>query len=329
MLRIFRAYLLKIYKQVFKILSVITPKNKKLIVFESFLGKSFSDNPRAIYEQLLKSNANYKLVWSTERKNANFYKQNHIKYAIRFSLKWMLLMVRAKYWVTNSRLPLWLPKSKNTIYVQTWHGTPLKRLGIDIDEVHMPGTNTEKYKKNFSFEASKWDYLISPNAYSTKIFKRAFNFNKKIIETGYPRNDFIINNCNKETINKLKLELKLPKNKKIILYAPTWRDNQFYTKGKYKFELQLDLKKLKLKLGNDYIILLRLHYLVAENLDLTGYEDFIYDFSNHDDIRELYLLADMLITDYSSVFFDYANLKRPILFYVYDLEEYRDKLSGL
>lgn len=328
MRKVIKSVLLKVYKQVFKILSIIIPKNKNLIMFESFLGKSYSDNPRAIYEYLLNFDKNYKLVWSTESKNANFYKEKNIKYAERFSIKWMFLMTRAKYWVTNSRLPLWIPKPKGTIYIQTWHGTPLKRLGVDIKEVQMPGTNTEKYKRNFVFEASKWDYLISPNAYSTEIFRRAFHFNKHMIESGYPRNDFIINNNNKNMIDKIKSQLNLPKNKKAILYAPTWRDNQFYAKGQYKFNLRFNLEKLKSELENDYIILLRLHYLVSENLDLSGYEGFIYDFSNHEDIRELYLVADMLITDYSSVFFDYANLKRPMLFYVYDIEEYRDKLRG-
>src|SRR5699024_10375081 len=130
------------------------------------------------------------------------------------------------------------------------------------------------------------------------------------------------------TISQIKKASNLPVDKKVVLYAPTWRDNQFYTKGKYKFDLQMDLGRLKKELGNDYIIVLRLHYLVAENLDLTGYENFVYDFSYHEDIRELYLIADMLITDYSSVFFDYANLRRPMLFYVYDIEDYRDNLRG-
>ncbi|ADP34857.1 CDP-glycerol--glycerophosphate glycerophosphotransferase [Bacillus atrophaeus] len=85
-------------------------------------------------------------------------------------------MATAKYWITNSRLPLWLPKPKNTLSIQTWHGTPLKKISNDMDEVHMPDTSTNKYKPNFLKEARKWDYLISPNSYSTEIFKRAFNF---------------------------------------------------------------------------------------------------------------------------------------------------------
>lgn len=114
----------------------------------------------------------------------------------------------------------------------------------------------------------------------------------------------------------------------MILYAPTWRDDQFYQVGKYKFDLALDLGKLKEQLKDDYVILLRMHYLIAENLDLSNFEGFAYDVSDYEDIRDLYLISDLLITDYSSVFFDYANLKRPIIFFVYDINSYRDKLRG-
>lgn len=149
-----------------------------------------------------------------------------------------------------------------------------------------------------------------------------------MIESGYPRNDFLIYANNDKAITEIKKKCQLPMDKKIILYAPTWRDNQFYRKGKYRFDLELDLDLLKEELGDDYIVLLRLHYLVAENLDLSDYAGFAYNFSDHEDIRELYLISDVLITDYSSVFFDYANLKRPMIFFVYDLDEYRDRLRG-
>lgn len=305
------------------------PANKKLIIFESFHGKQYSDNPRAIYEYMKKHHPDYVLYWSVDRRYVNIFKDRDIKYAKRFSLKWVYIMARAKYWVINTRLPLWIPKPKRTIYLQTWHGTPLKRLGVDIEEVHMPGTNTEIYKRNFLFEASKWDYLISPNEYSSKIFRRAFGFNKTMIESGYPRNDFLVQNKNdQETIQAIKKKCGIPNDKKVILYAPTWRDNQYYAKGKYKFKLEFDLELMKEELSDEYVILLRLHYLVAENLDLSGYDDFIFDLSRHEDIRDLYLISDILITDYSSVFFDYANLKRPMLFFVYDIEDYRDYLRG-
>lgn len=306
----------------------ILPKDKHLIIFESFLGKQYSDSPRAIYEYMVVNYPDYKMYWSADRKNIRQFKQSDVRVIRRFSIKWLFLMNRAKYWVTNSRLPLWIPKPRKTIYLQTWHGTPLKRLAADMDEVHMPGTDTEQYKQNFTKEAQKWDYLISPNAYSSEIFKRAFRFDKTMIESGYPRNDFLINANDAATIAEIKRKCQLPADKKIILYAPTWRDNHFYGRGKYKFDIQMDLDQMKNELGDDYIIVLRLHYLIAENIDLSAYEGFVYDFSVHEDIRELYLIADLLITDYSSVFFDYANLKRPMLFYVHDIDDYRDNLRG-
>lgn len=318
----------KLYKFTFNFLGKVLPKDPKLIIFESFLGKQYSDNPRAIYEYMCKNRSGYKMYWSVDKRHSKALVGRDIQKVYRFSLKWLLLMTRAGYWVSNSRLPLWIPKPRYTTYLQTWHGTPLKRLAMDMDEVHMPGTNTVQYKQNFLKSTSKWDYLVSPNAYSTEIFRRAFAFDKTIIESGYPRNDFLLNCNNQDIISKIKNECDLPLDKKVILYAPTWRDNQFYAKGEYKFDLHLDLEKLRKELNHDFIIILRLHYLVAENLDLKGYEGFIYDFSYHEDIRELYLIADLLITDYSSVFFDYANLKRPMLFYVYDIDDYRDKLRG-
>lgn len=316
-----------LYKKLFTLVGKF-PADQKLVVFESFLGKQYSCNPRAIYEYMLEHKPEYKMYWSVDKRFNQQFEDLNIPYINRFSIKWLFVMARAKYWVTNSRMPLWIPKPKHTTYLQTWHGTPLKKLAMDMDEVHMPGTNTEKYKRNFYTESRNWDYLISPNAYSSEIFKRAFQFEKKMIESGYPRND-ILHADNKQLLaHQIKIKLGLPADKKIILYAPTWRDNQYYSKGKYKFDLELDLKRMQQEFGEDYIILLRMHYLVAENLDLSAYQGFAYDFSYHGDIKELYLISDLLITDYSSVFFDYANLKRPIIFFVYDIESYRDELRG-
>ncbi len=317
----------RIYQMLFWIMTKLPP-NKKLAVFESFLGKQYSDNPRAIYEYMKEQDMDYTFYWSVDKRNEHLFEGRGLNTVRRLSLRWLMIMPRAKYWITNSRLPLWIPKPRHTTYIQTWHGTPLKKLAADMKEVHMPGTTTEKYKRNFTEEAAKWDYLVSPNEYSTEIFRRAFRFNKTVIESGYPRNDYLYHANNVETMRALKQKYHLPLDKKIVLYAPTWRDNQFHKKGRYKFDNPLDLSKMKENLDSEYILLLRMHYLVAENLDLSAYKGFAYDFSMHEDIRELYLLADILVTDYSSVFFDYANLHRPIIFYVYDIDEYRDKLRG-
>lgn len=315
------------YKCLFQIVSLL-PKKKNLIIFESFLGKQYSCNPRAIYEYLLEKYPEYEMVWSVDSRFEKSFLEKGVPFAKRFSVKWLYLMARARFWVMNSRMPLWIPKPKGTIYLQTWHGTPLKKLAFDMKEVHMPGVSTEQYKKEFYQESRYWDYLISPNRYSTEIFKRAFRFEKKMIESGYPRNDIFYQPNRDEVANAFKKEHQLPEDKKVILYAPTWRDHQYLASGKYKHDLHLDLNMLKMELGNEYIIILRMHYLVAENFKLDAFKGFAYDFSKHEDIRELYLISDLLITDYSSVFFDYANLKRPMIFFTYDLEEYKGEIRG-
>jgi len=314
-----------IYRIAFRVASLL-PQNENTIVFESFLGNQYSDNPKAIFLYIKENHPEFKLYWSLNKEVIPSFLNEDIQIIKRLSLKWVLTMARAKYWVTNTRLPLWIPKRTNTVYLQTWHGTPLKKLGVDIEEVRMPGTTTEKYRRNFINEAVKWDYLVSPNPYSTEIFKRAFQFQGKVIESGYPRNDVLQKRLiSREDILK---EMNLPLNKKIILYAPTWRDNQFYTVGRYKLNLHLDLELFKKEFGDNFIILLRSHYLISENINIENYSGFVYDFSSYKDISDLYLVSDVLITDYSSVFFDYAILGRPILFFVYDIEEYRDQLRG-
>ncbi|QST03108.1 CDP-glycerol glycerophosphotransferase family protein (plasmid) [Pontibacillus sp. ALD_SL1] len=315
-----------VFKKGFSMLQRL-PK-QKLVMFESFNGRQYSDSPRAIYEYMKKNHSNYKLVWSADRRFQEVFKEKGVPYAKRFSLKWLFLMPRAKYWVTNSRFPLWFPKDERTVYLQTWHGTPLKKLGIDIDEVHMPGTTTEKYKQNFLKESSKWDYLISPNPYSSSIFKRAFGFNGAMLETGYPRNDDLIHRNTERDILEIKEKLGIDPNKRVLLYAPTWRDNEYFSQGRYKFSSTLNLQKMKEACGENTVLLLRAHYLVADSIDLRGLEGFVKDLSSYEDIKDLYLVADVLLTDYSSVFFDYALLNRPILFFVPDLDHYRDTLRG-
>ena len=216
-------------------------------------------------------------------------------------------------------------KREGNVFLQTWHGTPLKKLVFDIEDIN---SATPKYKQQVYKQSRAWDYLIAANAFSSETFKRCFLFDKTILNTGYPRNDILHWDNKDEIAARIRERLGIPKDKKTVLYAPTWRDDEYYTKGQYKFSLKLDLNLMKEQLGDEYVILLRTHYFIADSLDVTGLEDFAYNLSKYDDISELYLISDYLITDYSSVFFDYANLKRPMLFYTYDLEKYRDVLRG-
>lgn len=317
---------LLLFKTIFKFVGFF-PKKKYLMMFESFHGRQYSDSPRAIYEYMLQNYPEYELIWSIDRRSKKLFDSNNIPYIQRFTFKWFITMPRARFWINNVRLPQWMPRSSGTIYVQTWHGTPLKKLGLDIEEVHMPDITTGVYRQNIISESKNWSYLVSPNKYSSEIFRSAFGFTGEIIESGYPRND-ILYNVEVNKVNEIRKRLEIPLGKKVILYAPTWRDDNFFGAGQYKFTYQFELNKMRERFGDEFVLLTRMHYLVAENFDFAAYGDFVKDVSSYPDISELYLVSDMLITDYSSVFFDFANLKRPIIFYMYDLKDYRDRLRG-
>ncbi|NLL73009.1 MAG: bifunctional glycosyltransferase family 2 protein/CDP-glycerol:glycerophosphate glycerophosphotransferase [Clostridiales bacterium] len=300
------------------------PVKKNYILFESFFGKSYSDSPKYIYEYISANYpGKYKCIWVIDRKSTRIpFRHKKIK---RFSLLYYYYLARSGYIVFNSRQPVWVVKREGNVFLQTWHGTPLKKLVFDVEDIN---SATPKYKQQVYKQSRLWDYLIAANAFSSETFKRCFLYDKTMLETGYPRND-ILHSPDKDQITAIiRKRLNVPKGKKVILYAPTWRDDEFYEKGKYKFQLQLDLELMRQELGHEYVLLLRTHYFIADSIDVSSLSGFAINVSKYNDISELYLISDILITDYSSVFYDFANLKRPMLFYTYDLEKYRDVLRG-
>lgn len=314
---------------VYKTFTLVFPIKQDVIIFESNLGRNYTGNPRYIYEEMVSQGLDkkYHCYFILEDMNTKIPGQvNKVK---RTRLKYFYIMSRARFLVCDSRLPAFFIKRKGMTYIQTWHGTPLKKLALDMEDVSMAGeSDIETYKKNFYLNAQTWDYLISQNNFSSNIFRRAFGFTKEMLEIGYPRNDILINHNNTKDIDSLKERFGLPSNKQIVLYAPTWRDNEFYEQGKYKFNPKIDFDLLQKELGEDYVFIVKYHYLVKDNINWDAYKGFIYDFDMEYDIAELYLVSDILITDYSSVMFDYSLLKRPMFFYAYDLENYKNNLRG-
>ncbi len=300
---------------------------KELVFFESFNGDLYGDSPRYIYEYYIENNpAKRRFVWSIKKEgraaipgSCGFVKPGTLRY--------MLALARAGILVSNMRQPSWYVKRKGQFFFETWHGTPLKRLVFDMDEVY---TASPGYKKIFYDQSRKWDYLLSGNPYSTDIFEHAFMMPKeKIAQLGYPRNDRLkAAGDPQKTKEELRKKLGLPVDKKIVLYAPTWRDNKFKGSGDYEMKLPFERgfgEKLK-----DCFFILRLHYFVSGTDGLKdAFGGNAVDMSAYDDINDLYLASDMLVTDYSSVFFDYAILGRPIVFYAYDGDEYAGELRGL
>lgn len=309
-----------------------TKVDNKSIIFESFMGRQYSCSPKAIYLELINNSKykDYRFIWAfnkpsdfeflTNNKNTIIVKYGSKRYYKEYS--------RCKYWVTNSRISKVIIRKKEQVYIQCWHGTPLKKLGFDIEVTGGNAMNSIKdIQRKYLTDSKKYSYMVSPSRFCTEKFTSAFRLKDSSIikEVGYPRNDFLIN-YKKTDVNRVKKELKIPKDKKVILYAPTWRDNQHEAGLGYTYSLNIDFDKLKKEFGKEYIILFRTHYFVANSIDLKKYKDFVINVSDYGDVNDLYIVSDILITDYSSVFFDFANLKRPIIFYMYDYEEYKNKL---
>lgn len=311
------------------------PVDERMILFESYLGRQYACSPRALYEELMRSGRGkeFRIVWAfeaPERYQGSVRGTNVL--LVRYgSREHMQAYARAKYWITNYRIPVHVRKKRGQVYVQTWHGTPLKKIGCDtVNHLEIKAANrrTHGYYRR---DGRQIDHLISPSAFYTEKVASAFAMDHadgRALELGYPRNDCLFT-FTKKDVAALKETLHIPLDKKVILYAPTWRDDQHQAGVGYTYRMGLDMERLKESLGPDHVILFRAHYMIRRLFDFREFEGFLYDVSDYDEIGHLYIVSDLLVTDYSSVFFDFANLKRPILFYMYDHQEYKERLRDL
>lgn len=319
----------------YKLIYRFIPSDPNTILFISFHGRGYSDNPKALYEYLKHNSTyrNYTFVWAIKHHKKKKIDIPGAKVIEYFSIPYFFYLARSRFWIVNCKLPLYVLKKKEQIYLQTWHGTPLKRLAHDIlvpegTTFYRSHMSEEDMKKTYDNDVAKYTYMISPNQFCTEVFQSAFQIDReRLIETGYPRNDYL-SNVTATEVKEIKQRLHLPMDKKIILYAPTWRDNQFSASG-YTFALKVDFLAWKELLGEEYIVLFKPHYLITSTYaHEKELENFVYDMDAMFDISDLYVISDILVTDYSSVFFDFAILKRPIYFYMYDIDEYGEELRG-
>ena len=301
--------------------------DENIIFFEANLGKNYTGNPKYLYEYMIRDDKykDFKFVWSYPNDKDAKIPGDPITVE-RGTEDYYYYLAKAKYWVNNILFPV-KEKRHNTVYLQTWHGTPLKKLGFDIE---CEGPEKQAFG-NLYKESQNWDYFLTDNDYGEEKLVNAFRFKKKVIKKGYPINDiYYVDELKNRAIEKLHKEYPVTAEKKVILYAPTWRDLQGdYVRG-YDFELPFDVGELYDKFGDEYVILVKLHHLIADSLEIDDkYKDFLLNVSDKEDIMELLCVTDVLITDYSSVFYDFASAKKPMLFYMYDLDEYINETRGL
>lgn len=313
-------FIYTIYYYVFgfmvRFLKLFIRVNPRKILFMSFGGKSFSDSPQKMYDYLKKHNdERLELVWAFENPERIKEISDHEKVKVD-TVKFYLTALSAKAWVTNSSIERGLKfKNKKTFYFDTWHGTPIKKMGSDILE-------NKSFSSKGGFE--QVDGFVVQSNYEANVFSRVFNIEqKKMLKFGLPRNDELVNEqTNREKTRK---KFNLLSTDKVILYAPTFREFNHNSIHQITSDAEILMKSLAKKLPTNYKILVRAHYEVDIIKGSLKNSDRLINVSSYANINDLIDASDMLISDYSSVIFDYALTQKPIFVFSYDFDEYSEK----
>ena len=288
------------------------------IVYNSFHGR-YSDNPRAIFERLVdRPGLNH--VWLAHREHRAGFSGSAATVDID-SPQAQLALESADLVIANTHTEVEWDKPGTTTYVQTWHGTPLKRIHRDV--LFAPPGRLDRLDRDIE----KWDLLLSPNETSTPRLRKAFGFDAEVLESGYPRNDLLSSPRAADVRERVREELGLPRDATTVLYAPTWRDTEIFTEEPSEVPLALDTASFAAALGDAHVVLVRTHSMTDGRSRVADTEH-VRDVSSYPDVRDLYLAADVLVTDYSSAMFDFAITGRPMVFYAYDLDQFRDSIRG-
>ena len=291
---------------VFRLWGLFIKTDNNLVLFVSFMGKSFNDSPKSIYDYMQDNSeySKYRCIWAFEDP-AKFPDLKTVKIDTPAYFKTAL---KAKYWITNTNIERGLRfKKKGQKYLNTWHGIALKYIGNDV-----AGRN------DFNFDTV--DHLCVCGDYDEKVYKTAFRAKESsYLRCGLPRNEELWNIKEKRK-DDIRKKLNIPTDKKVILYAPTWRES---TDGGKSYEIKppIHFELWKKELGDKYVVLFRAHHQTTKVLGVQ-YDDFVREASSYPAVNDLMIAADILITDYSAIAFDYSILCRPIFCYAYDYDTY-------
>jgi CDP-glycerol glycerophosphotransferase len=291
------------------------PIDPDLAVFASYWYRGYSCNPRAIYEKARELVPGMRGVWVVKRDAVDSLPAG-VDHVVSGTREYYETIARARYLVNNVNFPNHLVKRKGSVHVMTHHGTPLKRMGLD--QRHSPGSAERIDFAALLRRCARWDYSVSSNALSTLVWERVYPLRYESLEVGYPRND-VLATAGDDEMRRARAELGIDPGQVAVLYAPTHRE---YQEG---FEPTFDLGAVADALGPGFVLLARLHYFyesdpVLRELHAAGR---VRDVAAHPSIEELCLAADVLVTDYSSIMFDYAVLDRPIVVHAPDWDVYR------
>ena len=293
-----------------------TPIQNNRIVFDSYNGRGYSDSPKAICEVLLHSGEDLDLVWLCRDEEAEKTLPEGVRAVPNHGMKKLKALASAKVWVDNCRKYENI-KRKGQIYLQTWHGFTLKKLEQDVESKLDPA-----YVKACKTDSAQCDAFISGSGFMTKLYREKFWYKGAVLNTGTPRNDIFYRN-HAEFRQKVCKALGLPEDRKLALYAPTFRDD--HSTDAYRLDAEMVRRKCEENFKGEWSVLIRLHpNVAAQSADLFAYDgDRLVDATAYPDMQELLCAAGLLITDYSSSMFDYALTGKPIVQFATDIEAYQ------
>ena len=292
------------------------PLDAKKIVVSNYQGRGYGDNPKYIIEELLNEKKQLDIIWIVNNQNEALSLPKGVTSCIKDSVKSIYHLSTAKVWIDNCRKGFTMYKRKKQFYIQTWHGFALKRIEKDVEDYL-----SDNYVKFSKYDSKMTDVIISDSTHMTNIYRNSFWYDGKILEIGSPRNDIITENS-RNIREKVCDSLNILKEKKLVLYAPTFRNDQSiraYT---------IDYSRLKLncekRFGGNFSVLIRLHPNIANNAKLINYDDVDYiNATYYPDMQELLVAADIVVSDYSSLMVDFALSKKPCFQFAVDIDEYK------
>jgi CDP-glycerol glycerophosphotransferase len=298
--------------------NMLPVKRNKIFLF-SFYGSQYGCNPKYITEYIYENYPadKFDVVWAFTNLDSKVDVAGVRKVKV-MSLKYFYELCTSKIIITNFRTTDLFIKRKNQHYIQTWHSSlRLKRIEKDAED-SLPQHYVQMAKK----DSLKCDLLLSGSRFGTEILKRSFWYDGEIFEHGIPRNDLLFQS-NSHKRNQIKQRLNIQYESKVLLYAPTFRKGN--NLDVYDLDYSQVVEKLKTKFGGDWIVLVRLHPLLLMKSSQLVYGEKVIDVTTYDDVQELLLITDTLISDYSSLIFDFSITKRPCFLYVPDVIEYTSK----
>lgn len=314
----FKYLIFIIYSSMLRIIYLfffLFPVKKKKVCVRNYEGKGYGDNPKYIVKALLDKVDDIEVIWLVKEINEKKEKKN-IKFVRINSLRSFYHMSTSKIWIANTRIPIYIKKKSSQTYIQTWHGG----LGMKQIERQVEDKLSKNYIETAKNDSKNIDYLISNSIYRTELYKNYFWYSGSILEIGLPRNDLLM----KENYRNPKIYeyLGLSNDVKLLIYAPTFRKN--HDLHYYQLDFKHLIQSLHDKFKGDWKVLIRLHPIIAHySYELTKDNQNVIDVSDYDDVYEILSVCDAMISDYSSIMFDFMVRNKPIFIYATDIEIYK------